>query len=290
MTTPLFVDSFLYNGDDIVRLRLAYLYNYVDLFYITESIYSFSGEKKSEFMIDKNMHLFQPYLSKIRFLKVHEKLTNIPFQPSGNEQMDLHIKTKIAFIEEKAQRNYVRQHLLRDLENKDYILCLCDCDEIYDLRTIGSDKKALFNEIDGKHLLLRMKRYNYNYIFFHSDDWEMAYCITSNVVKEFEDLDHLRTHKLGNRTFRRVGGWHFAYFMTKEEILRKIQCFSHVDLNVPAYTNLNVIGELIKNGSDVFGNNEKPVKFYAFEDEFNNYPSEFKPYFLDLIKKQGLIS
>ena len=70
MTTPLFIDSFLYNGDDIVRLRLEYLYNYVDMFYITESIYSFSGERKDEYMIDKNMDLFKPYLSKIRFLKI----------------------------------------------------------------------------------------------------------------------------------------------------------------------------------------------------------------------------
>ena len=37
----LFIDSFLFNGEDFVKLRLEYLYNYVDYFYIVESIYTF---------------------------------------------------------------------------------------------------------------------------------------------------------------------------------------------------------------------------------------------------------
>ena len=72
----LFIDSFLFNGEPIVKLRLEYLYNYVDYFYIVESIYTFSGIKKQRYYCDKYIDWFEPYLDKIVFVKIETLLNN----------------------------------------------------------------------------------------------------------------------------------------------------------------------------------------------------------------------
>jgi hypothetical protein len=74
----LFIDSFLFNGEEIVKLRLDYLYNYVDYFYIVESMYTFTGNKKEEFYLDKYSEWFEPYKNKIKFIRIKEKLNTLP--------------------------------------------------------------------------------------------------------------------------------------------------------------------------------------------------------------------
>ena len=44
-------DYILYNGEPIIEFRLKYLNKYVDKFIIVESIYTFSGNKKTIFII-----------------------------------------------------------------------------------------------------------------------------------------------------------------------------------------------------------------------------------------------
>jgi hypothetical protein len=43
-------DYVIYNGEPIIEFRLKYLNNYVDKFIIVESIFTFSGNKKDEFL------------------------------------------------------------------------------------------------------------------------------------------------------------------------------------------------------------------------------------------------
>ena len=150
-----FIDSFLFNGEEIVKLRLEFLYNYVDYFYIVESIFTFSGNKKDEFYIDKYKSWFEPYLDKIKFIKINVKLNNL----SDNNFPD---SVKKSFYEEKLQRNYVRQVLLDDYKDKNFILALCDVDEIYDYNKFYL-KEKLFELLNNKIILIKMNMYIYNF-------------------------------------------------------------------------------------------------------------------------------
>lgn len=267
----LFIDSFLFNGEEIVKLRLEYLYDYVDYFYIVESIYTFSGNKKNEFYIDKYSDWFTSYKDKVRFVKINERLNNL----SDTIFSD---KNKKSFYEEKLQRNYIRTILLKDFHDKDFLLALCDVDEIYDYLNIES-KEKLFELTQTKELLLRMKMYYYNFNYFLNDNWEMAFIISSTLLKEKEDLDYIRVYKLGDSTIRHESGWHFTYFMNAEEIKRKLESFSHTDLNVYPFNNTDYLEFVLSKGVDYQQRNDFKIKNIPFEDKFHNYPELFRKYY-----------
>lgn len=267
----LFIDSFLFNGEEIVKLRLDYLYNRVDYFYIVESKFTFTGIEKDCFYVDKYFEWFEPYKSKIRIIKINEKLNNLP----DNFFMDMNKK---CFYEEKLQRNYIREVLLKDFEEKDFVLALCDVDELYDINKLETNDE-LFKLTQEKELLLRMKMYYYNFNYFLHDYWEMAFIISSTFLKKVQDLDHVRVNKLGESTIRRESGWHFTYFMKPEEIKRKLMSFSHADVNIHPFNNESFLEYVISNGIDYQLRKDFTLKNISFESEFHNYPELFRKYY-----------
>jgi len=267
-----FIDSFLFNGEDIVNLRLEYLYNYVDKFYIVESIYTFSGIKKDDYYIDKYKTWFIPYLDKIVFIKIDTLLNTLP-------DKEFQTLNKKCFYEEKLQRNYIRSILLKDFESRKFLLALCDVDEIYNY-TIFETKEELYNLTNDKQILLKMKMYYYNFNFFLHDIWEMAFIINDTMLNKYEDLDYIRVYKLGDSTIRLTSGWHFTYFMKPQDILRKLNSFSHADINIYPYNNVDFISFVIKNGIDYQLRNEVKLQNISFEDKIHNYPELFRKYYI----------
>jgi beta-1,4-mannosyl-glycoprotein beta-1,4-N-acetylglucosaminyltransferase len=261
----LFIDSFLFNGEPIVKLRLEYLYNYVDFFYIVESLYTFTGNEKDSYYIDTYKSWFEPYLNKIKFIKINTLLNTLPFDDN----------IKKCFHEEKLQRNYIRNILLNNFDGKDFILALCDVDEIYD---ISESKDTLFNSLNDKVILLTMKMYFYNFNFFLHDHWEMAYLISSTMLRIYEDLDYIRVYKLGSDTIRRNSGWHFTYFMSPEDIQRKIKSFSHSDINRYPFNDIDYLRFVVSKGIDYQQRNDHILQNIPIENEFHNYPELFRKY------------
>jgi len=256
----LFIDSFLFNGEELVKMRLEYYYNFVDKFYIVESIYTFTGIKKDIFYVDKFKTWFEPYLDKIVFVKIDHK-------------------TSVGFSEEKYQRNYIRNELLK--LNNDFILALCDLDEFYDYTLLNKIKEKLFEELSNKTILFTMKMYYYNFENLMDDNWEMAFLINSSMLKNVEDLDYVRVYKLGSATIRLKSGWHFSYFMSPQEIQRKLASFSHMDLNRPPYNDVYYIDYVSKKGIHIF--QQKQLNKISFEDSIHGYPELFKKYYKSLI-------
>lgn len=267
----LFIDSFLFNGEPIVKLRLEYLYKYVDYFYIVESIYTFSGNKKESYYVDTCANWFTPYLDKIKFIKIHEKLNLL----DDSKFID---SVKKSFHEEKLQRNYVRKILLEDFDKQAFLLALCDVDEIYDYTKLESKDKML-ELTQTKELLLRMKMYYYNFNYYLNDTWEMAFIISSNFLKLHEDLDHIRVYKLGDSTLRHESGWHFTYFMKAEDIKRKLQSFSHTDINRFPFIDEDYLDFVVTNGIDYQQRDEFKFQNIPFDSTFHQYPELFRKYY-----------
>ena len=264
-----FIDSFLFNGEEIVKMRLDYLYEYVDYFYIVESAFTFSGIKKKNYYIDEYAEWFKPYLNKIKFVKIDSLfvLHDTTFD-NGNQR---------CFYEEKQQRNYIRNVLLNDFVNKDFILALCDVDEFYDISKLEG-KSQLFKILSDTYMLLKMKMYMYSFQYFMNDNWEMAFIINSEMLKLYEDLDAIRIFKLGEKTLRRDNGWHFTNFMKPIDIVRKLSSFSHIDLNIPPYNNIEYINFTKERGIDLLNRKDINIKKIEFDDKFHNYPEIFQKY------------
>ena len=261
----LFIDSFLFNGEELVKMRLEYLYAYVDYFYIVESIYTHSLKKKDAYYIDLCASWFTPYIDKIRFVRIDK---SFPSQGTYIEQ---------CFHEENNQRNFIRGKLLEDFDNQHFVLALCDMDEIYDITSLES-KEDLFTILQTKILVLVMKMYYYNFEFFAFDNWEKSFIISSTMLKIHTDLNYIRIYKIDGHTLRRNSGWHFSMFMKPEEIVRKLASFCHPDLNRPPFNNVDYISFVVSNGIDLSKRPDIKIKKIGFEDKFHNYPELFRKY------------
>ena len=167
--------------------------------------------------------------------------------------------------------------MLNDFVNKDFILALCDVDEFYDISKLEG-KSQLFKILSDTYMLLKMKMYMYSFQYFMNDNWEMAFIINSEMLKLYEDLDAIRIFKLGEKTLRRDNGWHFTNFMKPIDIVRKLSSFSHIDLNIPPYNNIEYINFTKERGIDLLNRKDINIKKIEFDDKFHNYPEIFQKY------------
>lgn len=283
---PLFFDSFLFNGEDIVKMRLAYLNPYVDRFYITESIYTFSGKKKDEFYVDRCSEWFAPYADKIRIVKIYEYLTEITEgYPTGIEYVDTMLSKYDSFKEEKAQRNYARKEILSEYAPpQKYIVAFSDVDEFYDLRTLGS-KKIVWQACQDHIVFFKQKGYMFNFIYEQGDDICVALLMSSEMLEKQGDIDHIRAHKFGEKSIVIQSGWHFSYFMSAGEVQRKLGSYAHTENNKEEYNTPNYIDTMIVNGQDLFMRSNFALKHVPYSSTF---PEVFYTYFLELLKLQGI--
>jgi beta-1,4-mannosyl-glycoprotein beta-1,4-N-acetylglucosaminyltransferase len=230
----MFIDTFLFNGDWIVKLRLAYLYNFVDVFYVVEGRYTFSGLRKETLFTDTCRDWFEPYMDKIRFI-ISEK-------PAFDN----------AWQEETYQRNLVLNYILDDKPpTMDYVLAVCDCDEIYDIDVIS---KVLPNFTGLAALDMSVHYYRFTHVL--DERCSVPFMIHSSLLKREPELSQLRATKLlnGERISCQVllsAGWHFSFFMSIDDIQRKIQSYAHTEYNIEEIIDKNNIQQSIETCVDV---------------------------------------
>ena len=130
--SPRWIDCTLFNGEPITILRLQYLWDRVDVFYICEGRYTHQGKPKEVLYLDKYKEWFEPYTSKVKFLVLEE-----PYTASVNY--------------EHRHRNYPVEAILANETNAGpYIVFCADVDEIPDLRTLPSNEELFaISERDG---------------------------------------------------------------------------------------------------------------------------------------------
>lgn len=267
-----FIDTFLFNGDWIAKLRLKYLAEYVSYFYVVESWYTFSGVKKSELYTEKYKEWFEPYKNKVRFVIIDSLYSTKPWE------------------EEKYQRNYILNVVRRDFEGEPYHLAVCDVDEIYRTDLLGPPNELL----QGSIIFPRMSLYYH--CFTHKveyEPWIMAFIIHSSQILPTTDLDQIRVYKKcdGQEILTKGipdAGWHFSFFMSIEDIQRKIQSFSHTELNTPRNTSLANIRESLLEGRDVFGRNLQ-IKMIPLHSPIHSYPPWFADFHRELLESQQII-
>lgn len=228
-------DCFCFNGEwDILELRLNTHISAVDYFVIVESTHTFMGKPKAP-KFDICDSRVADFASKIRYVLV----TDMP----NREVWD----------NEAWQRNALVRGLW-DAEDSDLIL-ISDCDEITRPGIIEMARQKL----------------DYTYFGFQLD---MYYCFFNNknltgspptIWSVGVAKSALRTHspndfRLGIRNghFSPIwwysnAGWHYSYMMTKEQIIEKVQNFSHQEYNKPGVLSRIDPIKCAREGRDILG-------------------------------------
>ena len=260
------IDCFLLHDEiQMLNFRLKELNNTIDYFVLVESTLTFSGNKK-ELIYQNNKHLFEEYNHKIIHVVVDD-------MPEGKELSN-------AWVREKIQRNSIVKGIdILNLNDSDLII-INDIDEIpnTDLLTqikthnglnIFKDEnnKKYFNPplqdskvYDEGIIGLVQDFYYYNLECKHKGIWWQSRILTYQKLKELQDPEYIRRLDINDRYYQKAG-WHFSYFFGVENIVNKIQNFSHQEYNNEEYLNKSKLQYLIDNNKDLYNRDFIELKY-----------------------------
>ena len=212
------VDAFLYNGeDDLLDLRVNILNDYVDEFVVVEAPQTFRGKPKDLF--------FKGHANP----KVKYHVVDINYTPEELEEAKNSPNTggQYPWIEEYLQREAIKKALAH-LKDDDTVF-VSDCDEIW--------KPAKYPVENGVKKLVQL-----NYCYYLNNRIEEPWAGT--FVGKWKDIKnkslnelrasttkHLDKPETWDNTFIDNAGWHFSNCMSKEDIIRKFESFSHEEFD-----------------------------------------------------------
>lgn len=267
-------DCFIFNNEtDLLEIRLNILNDYVDHFVIIESSETFTGLKKK---LSFNVENYPKFKNKIIYGIINK------FPNNGT-----------AWENESYQRNYILR-LLEGANLEDFIM-ISDLDEIPNLENINflnyPEKLIVFQQ------RLFLYKLNYGEI---KPSWHGTKCIKKMNLTTPQKIRNLKTHKkydfyrIDKKYFSNTyedsfkvvenGGWHFSWLGDINFIRRKLESFSHTEMNNLSINNYDYIENCIKNLQPL----EKKQKINLQKLPMKN---EYLPrYILDnLVKYKSLI-
>jgi hypothetical protein len=194
----LWIDYFRFDGEEIAFTRLEHLFPVVDKFYICEQGFISKGVKKKSLYIDLMRKRFEPYLSKIEFAVQQQ------------EQ------------QEQANDNLCAGKILAENSDAQFIVTVCEVDEIPDVAIMKSVKEGLYNKCAEGCIYLEMPVYYYNLNWrSESQISSTAFVVNDILLKEHKEFQKFREQR-GPVFGTFECGWHFSYFMSIKEIIRKL--------------------------------------------------------------------
>lgn len=251
----LIYDAFIFfNEIELLKVRFELLFPYVHRFVVCEANTTFSGQPKSFNFLD-NIKQFEPWLDKITFIKYEPDIRNMDFT-----------QRKTPWLIERGQRNYLSQ-FLTEAKDED-ILIVSDVDEIWHPDLIGWFNSNHDTVPMGK-LRMLMHYFFMNCRGFGASNqyWQHAFFVKVGYLKTHSiELDDMR--QATELTVVNNAGWHFSYLGGAESVIRKIESFSHQELNTDEIKNFDRISKCINRGLDPYNREDHQWAFIPIE----NYP------------------
>lgn len=246
------IDCVLFNGEPITKLRLAYLADTVDVFYVCEARYTHQGAKKETLYIDSCREWFAPYIHKVRFLVCEEPWQHGQF--------------------ERFHRDYPVATILAE-ETGPYIISGCDIDEIPDLRAMPP-KEELYQLCErGGCVRMAQEFYYYNFGWRLTEIWTAPFFLNDRLLARVKSLQRFRYANPRTTAATIPCGWHFSYFQSITDIQRKLESFCHAEYNTDVYKNPAHIRACIAAGQDLFFRNKVLVKA-----DLSGFPSQIQAF------------
>lgn len=263
MTRVRIHDCFTYAGEeDLLYLRLKTLAGVVDRFVMAEGTRTFAGASRT------------PRFDRARLGALADRLEYVVVD-------DLAPNPASAWQNEYHQRNALMRGL-RDAADADWVL-LSDVDEI-------PHPEALARFRPGRYVSAVLEQRFYWYAFNNRmvrspDPSDVPWCrvrltTVGRLRRFYGSMQNLREFRAAGplRSLWRYvhrhhsqriapGGWHFSYLMTPEQIRRKIESFSHQELNLPRFTDEAHIRAALRERRDLFGSGRE-FEVQSLDDSF----------------------
>lgn len=273
-------DCFQFNNEiDLLEIRLNHHSQFVDKFIISESKYTYSGQRKKLYYDEiKNNEPFVKFKDKI----IHNIIDFPPYK-------------SINWNYEIQQRNNLLKflHLFTD----DDILLYLDCDELIKDKSVIDIAKEIDDIIN---LDMVLNWYYFNCVIDHKakyqNDYSMEECFQHrwhmgkiirkrHLIQFFTNLYAIRQFNINTPERMRTiinSGWHFSNLGSANNIFNKLMAFSHSDeLNKKYQISEELIEQRKKELRDPLGRNVNFIKTKLDVPEYviNNI-EKFRKYIL----------
>lgn len=223
-------DCFTFDGEDCLDLRLRTHWDRVDHFVIVEAELTFAGTPKA-LQFDPERYAWAR--SKIRYVTL---------------QAAEFAACQTAWDRERFQRNALRRGYA-DAEAHDVVI-IADVDEIIRPETIVAVAPGRM------HVFEMLMLYFYcDYLMVSEPFWRKAVAVNGAyaLAHEAEDIRNGAELRAAAEVVDvRDAGWHFSYLGGMDMIERKLERFSHQNLNKPKYKNREKNLARIDAGKDIY--------------------------------------
>lgn len=264
------IDAFpFFNEIELLKIRLELLYDYVDEFVICESNYTFSGIEK-EYNFINHIDELDKWSDKIVYMKYEPNINGLDFSHKPKS----YDPKSAPWMVEFGQRNFLSTYLTT-LDDED-IVFVSDVDEFINPDLIEFIREGNFN-VDVAHLNMLFYYYYFNCLGIGKDNynWDSVFVAKVPFIRRNPNLSRVRMDK--STSFINNSGWHFSYIGGVEQIIKKIESFSHQELNIPEIANVEHILKCINDGADYLGRSNHEWSFVSF--------AEHHPKLVEIIKK-----
>lgn len=243
------VDTFCFNGEEIVKLRLQYLEPWVDMFVIVEAWETHSGNKKSILYSEHCKDWFIPYKNKIKWVIIERfpEMTDHWFK--NNEHQSWMLDNQKHWYRESYQRDLASSYILESFRGRRLLVLVADVDEIprdhyvqkQELETLYSYNEPIFLEMDF---------FYYNFNWKKQYKWYKAFLLPDTLLKTSSySFSSYRTN-FTPRLMIRDAGWHLSYFMCLDDLIRKLGSFAHRECDKDV--DIEYVEQCFKYGFDLF--------------------------------------
>lgn len=280
-------DCFCYfNEDMLLKLRLETLWNYVDVFVISEASYTHKGDQR-QLLFDINK--FDKYAEKIRYCPTDQR-------PKGENDF-------------WKNENHIRNNVVNglwDCNGNDQIL-ISDLDEIpnpdaiklYNPNYLRGDFVQTYYAyflnnkwVSNKKTSMAFRKKSTNWLgskITMYDHFKKFFKLNASSVRIYKSSGILRSIK--REWFRQFsvqllknGGWHFTWALSLSEIKLKMQSTAHVFDEEKFLLDKNLIEEIM-NGRD-FTDPNKILEAQTLDSSFPKYlvenQGQFKEFLLNM--------
>jgi beta-1,4-mannosyl-glycoprotein beta-1,4-N-acetylglucosaminyltransferase len=254
-------DCFIfYNELDLLEIRLHELYDHVDHFVLVEATRTFVGKPKPLYFQD-SQDRFSQFSDKLIHIVVDGLAPERTLRRTGDVDHE-------AFEREHIQRNAIVRGLASADRND--IILISDVDEIPKPCAIHKTKQILTAEI------ARREEHGFQStqppVYLFEQDFYYYYLNNQAINKKWYGTKATLNFQMLPQSVRTSkgpnicdGGWHFSFLGNAQQILQKIEAYSHQELNIDMFTGALKEGKLNPR-SDLFGRRDhqfRPVEVGA---------------------------
>ena len=274
-----------------------------------------SGVRKDRLFIELHAHMFEPYLSKIRFLVIESfpampsdratqlfyrhQVENVPnwYSPDihTQQQIKYEVSTKYNFdtqsnlkqtlttwFREEYSRDLAADYILLTYTDHRYMVVVVDSDEITSLSVLSGIKSLdMYRLLTLTPIYLNMELFYYNFKVKRYVNWSMGFICNDKTIARY--TFNIMRNYVYERPELVAAGWHATYFMTSREISRKLKSFSHSEFSGERYTNIDTIQTKIETGRDLF---DRAVYDNVTRYDVNTLPMVLQTFNTQLIASQ----